>query len=252
MERCSMSTSSRTWTGTPSTSSLPRNRFATTSRLSQSARSWKTVAIPRLSAACGVLIRTCFPSKYASPVSGGWTPSIALISVLLPAPLSPTRATISPLSTSKSTLCRARTGPKLFENPRSARRCSVEPRPLLLPVDSASPRATWGFISLIHHFLTDSSLLAGGLELGRAHLIRLPVAVGPDQLLTAELGSREAGGARAAIQRHRHRREQGGRDIGRTVVGLRGDQSGRDGIALGQGHGDLRRGLGLRRGRLVA
>src|SRR5262249_2243665 len=106
---------------------------------------------------------------------------MALINVLLPAPLSPTRATISPESTSKSTSCRALPGARLWETPCSARRCSVEPLPL--PVDSASPRATWGFISSIHPFLTDSGLLAGGLELGCTYLLRRPITIGPDQLL---------------------------------------------------------------------
>ena len=56
LERCSMSISSSTWKREPPspTSSLPRKRFATTSRLSQSARSWKTVAIPSLLGCLGI------------------------------------------------------------------------------------------------------------------------------------------------------------------------------------------------------
>src|SRR6478736_6356492 len=45
-------------------------------------------------------------------------PAMHLISVDLPAPLSPTRAITSPARTSKSTLSSAVTGPKLFERPR--------------------------------------------------------------------------------------------------------------------------------------
>ena len=47
-------------------------------------------------------------------------PAMHLISVDLPAPLSPTSAMTSPLRTSKSTSARACTEPKLFETPRSS------------------------------------------------------------------------------------------------------------------------------------
>ena len=52
-----------------------------------------------------------------SPESAGWTPAIALISVDLPAPLSPTNATTSPASTSKSTSTSASTRPKRLQMP---------------------------------------------------------------------------------------------------------------------------------------
>src|SRR6266496_1707848 len=47
-------------------------------------------------------------------------PATHLISVDLPAPLSPTRAITSPFRTSKSTSVSAWTEPKLFEIPRSS------------------------------------------------------------------------------------------------------------------------------------
>ena len=84
-------------------SSRPKNRLATTSRLSHRARSWYTVSIPKLFATCGLEILTCLPSRNISPSSAGPTPEITLISVDLPAPLSPTRPTTSPALTSKST-----------------------------------------------------------------------------------------------------------------------------------------------------
>src|SRR3954447_20819679 len=172
---------------------------------------------------------------------------MALISVLFPAPLSPTRATISPESTSKSTSCRARTGPKLLENPRSARRCSGG-GPLPLPLDSASPPATPGLILLPHRHLADPSCLTGRLELVRADLVCGPVPVWADQRLTA------VGHRLDVVLGRRLRRQQVGRDIGRTVVGLRllnQKTTGRDRLALSQCNGDLRRCLGLGPGRLV-
>ena len=62
-------------------------------------------------------------------MSGGWAPEIDLISVDLPAPLSPTRATTSPGWTSRSTSLSASTGPKLFVKPFSARRGCDRNRP---------------------------------------------------------------------------------------------------------------------------
>src|SRR5690349_4980417 len=54
-------------------------------------------------------------------------PAMHLMSVDLPAPLSPTRAITSPERATKSTSCRAWTEPKDFETPRSSRRggCSL-------------------------------------------------------------------------------------------------------------------------------
>ena len=49
-----------------------------------------------------------------------WMPATHLISVDLPAPLSPTSAITSPARTSKSTSVSACTEPKLFEMPRSS------------------------------------------------------------------------------------------------------------------------------------
>src|SRR6266542_6243094 len=48
-------------------------------------------------------------------------PATHLMSVDLPAPLSPTSAITSPSRTSKSAPCRAWTEPKLFDTPRNSR-----------------------------------------------------------------------------------------------------------------------------------
>src|SRR6266496_4128683 len=117
-ERRSISTS---FISRPRTTSRPRKRFATTSRLSQSARSWNTVATPRSCAACGLGMLTEWPSNWISPSSAGATPAMTLTRVDLPAPLSPTRATTSPSRTSKFTSLSARTAPKRLLIPWSER-----------------------------------------------------------------------------------------------------------------------------------
>src|SRR5436305_11873324 len=63
---------------------------------------------------------TGLPSKSTSPSSNGWMPAIDLISVDLPAPLSPTRAITSPSRTSKSTSFSACTDPNDLETPRNS------------------------------------------------------------------------------------------------------------------------------------
>src|SRR2546430_779895 len=65
---------------------------------------------------------TVSPSIRISPASMGWMPATHLISVDLPAPLSPTSAITSPLRTSRSTSVSACTEPNDFETPRSSRK----------------------------------------------------------------------------------------------------------------------------------
>src|SRR5436190_24253277 len=65
---------------------------------------------------------TSLPSKRISPLSAVCVPAMHLISVDLPAPLSPTSAITSPCRTSKSTSLSAWTEPNDFVTPRSWRR----------------------------------------------------------------------------------------------------------------------------------
>src|SRR5918999_1194446 len=77
--------------------------------------------MPRCAASLGPWMLTGSPSKRISPLSNGWIPAMHLISVDLPAPLSPTSAITSPFDTWKSTSNSAWTAPKLLETPTSSR-----------------------------------------------------------------------------------------------------------------------------------
>src|ERR1700722_7986915 len=70
---------------------------------------------------CGETNATRRPSRTISPSSAWNTPEIALISVDLPAPLSPAKATTSPGKTSRETLFNAWTPPKCLETLRTPR-----------------------------------------------------------------------------------------------------------------------------------
>ena len=94
--------------------SWPSSMFCTMSRLSASARSWYTVAIPRLVASLGECRWTGLPCHSSWPLLGCQMPAMHLISVLLPAPLSPTRAVTWPAGMSRSMPVSACTGPKLL------------------------------------------------------------------------------------------------------------------------------------------
>src|SRR4051812_11783589 len=68
--------------------------------------------MPASSASRGERKRTALPSTRYSPSSGAWTPASILMSVLLPAPLSPSRQCTSPRASRNVTPDRAITGPK--------------------------------------------------------------------------------------------------------------------------------------------
>src|SRR4029078_8655003 len=65
------------------------------------------VSIPRRMACFGLRMSTRLPLIHISPASWRWTPERILISVDLPAPLSPTRPTDSPSATSRFTFLSA-------------------------------------------------------------------------------------------------------------------------------------------------
>src|ERR1700741_5277255 len=66
--------------------------------------------------------RVSFPSRTKRPENSGCTPAMIFISVLLPAPFSPTRPGISPAESAKSTRRNASTPPKVLLIPLSSRR----------------------------------------------------------------------------------------------------------------------------------
>ena len=92
--------------------SLPvRRRFSHTVRSGASAGSWKTAPSPARWAAAGVPSCTSRPRTAMRPLSARITPVSALTRVLLPAPLAPNKAWISPRATPRFASSRATTAP---------------------------------------------------------------------------------------------------------------------------------------------
>ena len=91
--------------------------------LSQRARSWNTVAMPRFQRGGRVGRVTRSPPKVDGRPCRSWTPESTLTRVDFPAPLSPTIATTSLESTSRSMSVRAATAPKLLLMPPRERTC---------------------------------------------------------------------------------------------------------------------------------
>ncbi|SLN77900.1 hypothetical protein MAA5396_05129 [Marinovum algicola] len=78
------------------TISRPMNMLSAIDRAGDMASVWYTVSIPALRASIGEWKLTGLPSNSTVPSSGITAPETALISVDLPAPLSPITARISP------------------------------------------------------------------------------------------------------------------------------------------------------------
>src|SRR3989442_10270065 len=93
----------------------PSSRFSSTVSLGKSRRPSGTSAIPRLTISSVDFrvrsIRVPSVSRKTSPASGATMPMMHLMSVLLPLPLVPRRATVSPSRTSMETPCSTRTAP---------------------------------------------------------------------------------------------------------------------------------------------
>ena len=129
--------------------SRPRKRLLAASRSGASARSWYTVSMPAARASWGLLNNTGSPFTRISPLFGRSVPDRIRTSVLLPAPLSPISATISPRLTWKSAPCRACTEPKWRAmllasiRGRSGIRCCTGSLNHLSGPHAASAWATW-------------------------------------------------------------------------------------------------------------
>ena len=91
--------------------SRPRKRLSAIESAGESARFWYTVSMPARRASIGERKCTGSPPSRISPASGITAPQSALISVDLPAPLSPITARISPGSRVKSAWSSATTRP---------------------------------------------------------------------------------------------------------------------------------------------
>src|SRR5436305_847502 len=172
--------------------------------------------MPSSVASCGLEIRTSLPWKRTVPPSGGLIPAIALTSVDLPAPLSPTRPTTSPALTVKSTRSKAWTGPNRLLMPSSSRS----------GVPSAAISAR------------DSRFFACRLVGARAQF------GGGDEPVFDH-------GRFDIVFGHRDRFQQHRRYFGFAVVDFFGDFVLRDFFAFEQGDRDFRADLRLRRNRLV-
>ena len=99
----------------PLVGSEPRKKFRQIDISGIIARSWYTVAIPLARASRGESNSTGSPSNRYSPSLGLCTPERVLMSVDLPAPLSPSRQVTSPARTNIDTSWRAITDPKYLE-----------------------------------------------------------------------------------------------------------------------------------------
>ena len=84
------------------------------------ARVWNTVSMPASRASTGLLKTTLTPSTRISPSSAVSAPDRHLISVDLPAPLSPMMASTSPGYSLRLTLARPTTCPNVFTRPRAS------------------------------------------------------------------------------------------------------------------------------------
>ena len=98
--------------------SRPRYRFAAMSSAGDTASVWNTVSMPASRASCVLRKSTASPATSIVPESGACAPEKHLISVDLPAPLSPITASTSPGYRSMSAPLRPTTLPKSLVMPR--------------------------------------------------------------------------------------------------------------------------------------
>src|SRR3954469_3288258 len=204
--------------------------------------------MPRSLASLGPCTVTGRPSKVYSPSSKAWMPAMPLIRVLLPAPLSPTRAVTWPGRTSMSTPRSTCTAPKLFWMPRRLSRGSTDAGGPVFSGASTDTadllvRGLWGW----------SPGTGGGASGGPCRLGGRAARAGPGARAP---GSGDAGAAAAAVRLAQAGLVAGGLEVGRAHVGellvavvehllhvLGGD-----GDRRGQRGRDVHLGLGVRHG----
>ncbi len=102
--------------------SRPRNTLAATVNDGTSLKCWYTMPMPSRAARWGLVMATTLSSTRISPSSGFAVPAIIVMSVVLPAPFSPTRAWILPASTARLIRSLATSEPYFFVMLRSSSR----------------------------------------------------------------------------------------------------------------------------------
>jgi len=100
--------------------SAPSSTFSSAVSVSTSMKCWCTMPMPSAMASCGLRICTDLPKTSMRPLSAAWKPYSTDISVLLPAPFSPTMPCTVPAATVRSTASLACTAPKRLQMPRNA------------------------------------------------------------------------------------------------------------------------------------
>src|SRR5689334_1707167 len=166
--------------------SRPMKKLRHTRMSGTSARSRETVAMPRSSASGGESKATGAPSTRYVPALGGCTPARILISVDLPAPLSPSRQWTSPRRSWRLTSWRAATVPKTLLTPSSSRRCSA---------GAMSPRSRDAAAHVVVEQHGDEQHQAQE----HAEPVRIDVGVGDADLHDAEDQRAEAGADHRAV-----------------------------------------------------
>src|SRR5690242_11579351 len=162
---------------------------------------------------------TSSPLMIRRPSSGFWKPEMILISVDLPAPLSPSRPSTSPLRRCRSMLRSAVTGPKRLATP-STRRTS----PLLVPSSDTAPPAYAADVDVDHHRQQDRQAEDEVQVVGVDALEHQAVAQDAEEDRAdqrADRGPLAAGEQRAADHRRRH----GAEHRLRRPRGVRGDRA---------------------------
>ena len=89
----------------------PSTMFSATLKVGTSEKCWCTMPIPNSRASCGEWMSAWVPRTRIVPASGSTWPNITFISVVLPAPFSPSSTWISPARRSKSMSTFARVSP---------------------------------------------------------------------------------------------------------------------------------------------
>src|SRR5438552_17467509 len=203
--------------------------------------------MPSATASAGPCSAVSAPSQRIAPASAGKIPEMILMSVDLPAPLSPTSATTSPGRTWNRTSVRACTAPNRLLMPRSSRNGPGRAKVM------RSSRSSGGGNELpppnVRVRLLDACGLTGRGELRGAdlgHRVGAVELVGDDGVLD-RLGARDL-----AVEGDGDRNEQDRRHVRGAVVDDLATRGARRGlVALREVTGERRGGLGLRLGRFV-